>query len=197
MPLRRKERRKPLPRLCQDCQAVLPQSARVCPECGKVREVRTEIEHRRRRACRAWGEADEAKRRACNRGTRRFHGELRWMASVRGYAPGWAAHKFSERFGVWPNAWQVRTAAPREPSLKTKTGCARVRSPSQSGGRPMGKLSEKLNNRRFRMAFNRDDRKPGQPCPEPFRQAGPRTARNRTVSARGQARREWKAPLHV
>ena len=37
---------KPLPRLCQDCSAVLPQSARVCPECGKAHEVRTEIEHR-------------------------------------------------------------------------------------------------------------------------------------------------------
>ena len=115
-----KERKKPLPRLCQDCQAVLPHSARVCPECGKIREVRTEIEHRdgdlvelgarptKRNAARLFAEQEE------------FHGELRWIASVRGYAPGWAAHKFKERFGLWPNDWQVRLATPREPTLKTK-----------------------------------------------------------------------------
>jgi DNA repair protein RadD len=115
-----KEREKPLPRLCEDCQAVLPQSARVCPECGKVREVRTEIEH-------VDGELIELGSRPTKRNAARtileqeeFHGELRWIASVRGYAPGWAAHKFKERFGLWPNDWQVRLAAPREPSLKTK-----------------------------------------------------------------------------
>ena len=115
-----KERVKPLPRLCQDCQAVLPQSTRVCPECGKVQEVRTEIEHRD-------GELVEIGATLTRRGAARtiqdqeeFHGELRWIAAVRGYAPGWAAHKFRERFGIWPNDWQVRLASPREPSLKTK-----------------------------------------------------------------------------
>jgi len=49
-----------------------------------------------------------------------FYGELRWLATVRGYAPGWASHKFKERFGLWPNDWQVQLASPREPSLKTK-----------------------------------------------------------------------------
>ena len=110
-----------LPRLCQDCQAVMPLSARVCPECGKVREVRTEIEH-------VDGELVELGAKSTKRSAAHaiaeqegdFYGELRWMASVRGYASGWAAHKFRERFGVWPNDWQVRTAAPREPSLKTK-----------------------------------------------------------------------------
>jgi DNA repair protein RadD len=114
------ERAKPLPRLCQGCSAVLPQSAKVCPECGKVREVRTEIEHRD-------GELIEVGSRPTKRNAAQtlleledFYGELRWIASVRGYAPGWAGHKFRERFGLWPNDWQVRLAQPREPSLKTK-----------------------------------------------------------------------------
>jgi hypothetical protein len=115
-----KEREKPLPRLCEDCHAVLPQSARVCPECGKVREVRTEIEHRD-------GELIELGSRPTKRGAAQtileqedFYGELKWIASIRGYASGWASHKFRERFGLWPNDWQVRLAQPREPSLKTK-----------------------------------------------------------------------------
>lgn len=115
-----KERAKPLPRLCQDCSAVLPQSAKVCPECGKIQEVRTDVEHRdgelvelgarptKRNAASIFAEQEE------------FYGELKWIASVRGYAPGWASHKFRERFGVWPNDWQVRLAQPREPGLKTK-----------------------------------------------------------------------------
>jgi hypothetical protein len=29
-----------------------------------------------------------------------FHGELKWLARERGYAPGWIAHKFRERSGA-------------------------------------------------------------------------------------------------
>jgi len=119
-PTANKEREKPLPRLCEDCSAVLPHSARVCPECGKVRQVRTEIEH-------VDGELIELGARPTKRNAAQaireqedFYGELRWLSSVRGYAPGWAAHKFKERFGLWPNDWQVRLATPREPCLKTK-----------------------------------------------------------------------------
>jgi hypothetical protein len=49
-----------------------------------------------------------------------FHGELEWIARERGYSPGWVAHKFREKFGVWPNDRRVRTAELRPPSLKTK-----------------------------------------------------------------------------
>jgi superfamily II DNA or RNA helicase len=115
-----KERDKPLPRLCEDCSTVLPQCAKVCPECGKVQEVRTSVEHRdgelvelgagpiKRAAAQIFAEQEE------------FFGELRWIATVKGYQPGWAGHKFRERYGSWPNDWQVRLAQPREPSLKTK-----------------------------------------------------------------------------
>jgi len=37
---------------------------------------------------------------------------------VRGYAPGWAKHKFREKFGVWPNGYDL--IAPKQPCLKTK-----------------------------------------------------------------------------
>ena len=116
----KEQREKPLPRLCEDCAAVMPQSSKACPECGKIREVRTDVDH-------VDGELVELGARRTKRSAAQslleqeeFHGELRWIATIRGYAPGWAAHKFRERFGLWPNDWQVRTASPREPSLKTK-----------------------------------------------------------------------------
>jgi DNA repair protein RadD len=32
----------------------------------------------------------------------RWHAMLIWIASERGYKPGWAAYKYKEKFGAWP-----------------------------------------------------------------------------------------------
>lgn len=42
--------------------------------------------------------------------------ELRWVAQYRGYDPGWVAHKYREKFGVWPRGLNDTVA---EPSQKT------------------------------------------------------------------------------
>jgi hypothetical protein len=39
---------------------------------------------------------------------------------MKGYAGGWASHKYRERFGVWPSDPRVRLAAAAPPSLKTR-----------------------------------------------------------------------------
>jgi DNA repair protein RadD len=111
---------KPLPRLCEDCSAVMPRSVKVCPECGKVREARTDIAHQEGELVEIGARPNKRNRAQLIAEQECFRGEMRWIANVRGYAPGWAAHKFRERFGVWPNDWQLRLATPREPSLKTK-----------------------------------------------------------------------------
>src|SRR5262249_51246513 len=48
----------------------------------------------------------------------RFHGELVWIANERGYASGWIAHKFKERFGSWPPRL---LPAPVEPRPETRS----------------------------------------------------------------------------
>jgi superfamily II DNA or RNA helicase len=45
----------------------------------------------------------------------RWHGMLTYIAAERGYRAGWVAHKFKERFGLWP---PVRTVVPIEPSAE-------------------------------------------------------------------------------
>jgi superfamily II DNA or RNA helicase len=45
---------------------------------------------------------------------RRFHAQLLWIARERGYQPGWAGHKFKERFGAWPPERDVDPVAPDE-----------------------------------------------------------------------------------
>jgi superfamily II DNA or RNA helicase len=115
----RAERSEPLPRLCDECKAVIPRGARCCPVCGAVREAKSEVIHldgelvelgSSARPSYAPTVADMAA----------FYGELRWIARERGYQDGWIGHKFRERFGLWPNDWRVSNAEPRPPSLKTK-----------------------------------------------------------------------------
>jgi DNA repair protein RadD len=49
---------------------------------------------------------------------RRFHRQLVWIAHERGYRDGWAAHKFKEKFGTWP---QDRSVEPLEPDAAIRS----------------------------------------------------------------------------
>lgn len=49
---------------------------------------------------------------------RRFYSELLWIASERGYKSGWAAHKYKEKFGGWPDG--MRHVGPAEPDPATR-----------------------------------------------------------------------------
>lgn len=113
------ERSEPLPRLCDECNAVLPRRATRCPECGALREAKSAVEHidsglvqlgSRTKPNLIVGVSERAA----------SYGELQWIARDRGYATGWASHKFKEKFGVWPNDPQIRSAVPAPPSLKTR-----------------------------------------------------------------------------
>jgi DNA repair protein RadD len=42
----------------------------------------------------------------------RWHGMLIHIAAERGYKQGWAAHKFKEKFGIWPATRSARPIAP-------------------------------------------------------------------------------------
>jgi DNA repair protein RadD len=48
----------------------------------------------------------------------RWHGMLIHIAAERGYKPGWAAHKFKEKFGTWP---ATGIADPIEPSPEVRS----------------------------------------------------------------------------
>ncbi len=109
----------PLPRLCEECKAVLPRQATHCPECGALREAKTGIEIRD-------GELVELGSRARPKPfmgvseRAAFYGELQWIARDRGYASGWASHKFKEKLGVWPNDPRIKFADPAPASLRTR-----------------------------------------------------------------------------
>jgi DNA repair protein RadD len=116
---RERERSERLPKLCDECKAVVEPGAKACPSCGAPIRARTEVES-------AEGELVELGLRRTGSAAPSisdkisFYGELCWIARDRSYASGWAGHKYRERFGVWPNDPRVRCARPVPPSIKTK-----------------------------------------------------------------------------
>jgi DNA repair protein RadD len=97
---------------CPNCAHVhKPMPA--CPSCGHtykrasmvehVDGVLTELTGKKKKA----GPSPEEKRE--------FFAQLRYLASDRGHKPGWAAYKYKEKFGDWP---EDRDVEPMEPSLK-------------------------------------------------------------------------------
>jgi superfamily II DNA or RNA helicase len=85
------------PRQCPKCHMVIPASARACPACGealgRVNTVETVdgtlVEFK-------------AKKKVPMSEKQAFYSELLGMAQERGFADGWVAHKYRERFSTWP-----------------------------------------------------------------------------------------------
>jgi hypothetical protein len=89
-----------------------------CPACGfKAEAIDTvevgdgelvEITERKKR-----GEAPSRDEKVA------FYAQLMGYAQERGYATGWAAHKFREKFDVWPNDY--RNVPVTEPTPKVRS----------------------------------------------------------------------------
>ena len=104
---------------CPECSTVFS-GAGVCPNCGHqmwtarakaiaaveadLVEVRARHERRERVE---WTMDDK----------RTMYAELKGVAQSRGYKEGWAAHKYREKFGVWPQS--LKGTPPRTPSMAT------------------------------------------------------------------------------
>jgi hypothetical protein len=99
---------------CPECTAVRFQG-RACPACGWLPKPKAEavdvaegelgiVDRSRRVHPSEW----------LPRRRERFHAMLLYYARERGFRPGWAAHKFRERTGSWPDAplWCLPTPEP-------------------------------------------------------------------------------------
>ena len=113
---KQREQSEPLPKLCEACKAVVPIAATACPACGEPVRALTTVQE-------VEGDLVELSSRRSGRRDipewerRRFYAELLGLAEERGYAAGWAAHKFREKFAHWPNGYD-RVAL--EPSVATR-----------------------------------------------------------------------------
>jgi len=83
---------------CPKCSHLWPRLADTCPCCGHVRE-------RRNLVAAVPGEMEELGQTsgALKEQKRQWYGQLLHICEARNYNPGWAANKYKEKFGSWPN----------------------------------------------------------------------------------------------
>lgn len=111
-PKAKDEKPERLPRECPSCGAIKARGP--CPACGFEPTRKSEIEYEE-------GQLIEIAPKVAKAGEptmadkANFHAEVLGLARERGYAKGWAAHKYREKFGVWP-VGQAKHVIPRPPS---------------------------------------------------------------------------------
>lgn len=97
---------------CPECSAVRLEG-QPCPACGWRPTAKPRHVHI------ADGELGEVDRNRSVAGSpynaeerRRFYGMLLWVADEKGYQPGWAVHKYREKYGDWPPSRHVTAIEP-------------------------------------------------------------------------------------
>lgn len=92
---------------CPKCSHLWPSGSDTCPGCGFVRERRNTVSA-------VPGEMEElgAGSGLLKAQKQRWYSELLFLCEAGQYNPGWAAHKYKEKFGSWPNGLSKTPIAP-------------------------------------------------------------------------------------
>lgn len=106
-----------LPRCCPKCAFVIPPKVRSCPSCGAETVRQSDVVHREGELVELDGKREMKVAEKRNRSDD-WHTKISFMAQVKAYArdrrksDGWCAHKYKDRYGVWPNDPKVKWAVP-------------------------------------------------------------------------------------
>lgn len=113
-------RKKPLPRPCPECAAIVPRLNRTCTECGHTLPLASGVVECDGVLVEYVPGAVTQKKGASREYTmlekEDFYGQLLGYARDKGYKSGWAANKYREKFGVWPN--KMNHVGPEEISFE-------------------------------------------------------------------------------
>jgi DNA repair protein RadD len=95
---------------CPKCSALWRGATDTCGQCGYVRPSRSKVQQ-------VAGQVSEFVRAAIAKTERQdFYSQLLGLAQSRDYSPGWAAHKFKEKFEVFPDGLK-KTPTPCGPKV--------------------------------------------------------------------------------
>ena len=98
---------------CPVCMALWTSKDNTCSSCGHVRQVFQSVTS----IAGKLEELQEANRKLQIANTD-FFAELQYYGRSKGYKEGWAAIKYKEKFGVYPNGLKVAPKPPSTPTLK-------------------------------------------------------------------------------
>ena len=101
------------PKKCPSCSYVKPPKVHACPACGFTPERQSEVEV----------EAGELvklprKKKPTREEKQAAYSGLLWIANERGRRPGWVAHIYRDRFGVWPRGLDETIKPPSDDLLR-------------------------------------------------------------------------------
>jgi superfamily II DNA or RNA helicase len=98
---------------CPACMALWTSKDNTCSSCGHVRQVFQSVTS----IAGKLEELQESNRKLQIANTD-FFAELQYYGRSKGYKEGWAAIKYKEKFGVYPNGLRVSPKPPSVPTLK-------------------------------------------------------------------------------
>lgn len=99
----KREAETPLPKECPNCAFLKPARVSVCPACGHKPERQSDVETADGELVELGaGQASKSKAVADQATKQRWYSSLIAIGQERGYASGWAANKYREKFDVWP-----------------------------------------------------------------------------------------------
>ena len=94
---------------CPRCDAYMPRHMDTCTHCGYVREKKSLVES-------VPGEMLELQTMS-RESKQEWWSMLQWYVVARGKKPGWAAHTYRDKFGVWPKGL---SDVPKQPNLQVQ-----------------------------------------------------------------------------
>ena len=95
---------------CPVCEAYMPRYMDTCAHCGYVREKKSLVQD-------VPGEMTELQTMS-RENKQAWWSQIQWYVENTGKSPGWAAHTFKEKFGVWPRNLSDRSEIPSDDVAK-------------------------------------------------------------------------------
>jgi len=95
---------------CPKCDAYMPKYMDTCAHCGYVREKRSLVQD-------VPGEMSELQTMSRENKQAWWSG-LQWYVHAMGKSPGWAAHTYKDKFGVWPRNLSDAPVTPPDEVVK-------------------------------------------------------------------------------
>ncbi|MHB1952448.1 MAG: DEAD/DEAH box helicase [Sulfobacillus sp.] len=109
------EKATPKPRKCQKCRALIPPGKAACPQCGEMIAAVSDVLVADGELILYGSDAKpkkEKKLRYTMEEKQAWFSGFLYLAQQRNRQEGWAAHRYREKFGVWPNQLKKIPAPP-------------------------------------------------------------------------------------